>query len=717
MAQKFSEILVIRSEFNFFQSIANLEPFDLSRLEVVIDDVLNYILRVKEIFEYLDAIPDDLKVNLDWLAEGKSKYYDIYRNIDSIDSVVLQSLNLLETNLNEDSSIVDTGIFDKLDKLSELSLDVKQNHLLKFKTNVDVSTEYHEIFNTTMNSINNELENCLKKCFRIHEKRFSSPVRHAPIFNLEMLTKKLLQQKSNLRLPLLNEVDNELYEEFLDLKSIVDPLRASLHFIPLRIEEFHEKHKELGSLNVAKITTKYNSLVKELDFLQNEVNDLKYELVDKRWDEIFSYLNTEMSFLISSVEKETKKLNHLKDKEEHGSIETQILKKMRYTCQIVESTFTLVNQAIDEKLIDITVVEKTNQLAERWLNAKGTIPEEYTVYIDGDDLVFEELKQFKTLSLDEDNSKKIQFDEESKETKTPVKFKRRSRAGEFFMGKMNLRPVLIENDPTSVRKPADPNNVPKNVLGESLRHNQLENSPSKPRLMGIKPQDFNKIPDLKTSLSKLPNEHILTAVDIPSSPPVVKSDLSTMSPIVEAQTPLNQNYTPSGFSNSDDDVFQTPSVSSKRTSIISSSRLPIPTKLKNSNPNASKIPRPSSRLGTLDRESSVSKLHSDGSSSVIRARPASALASTRQNQSERPPSRIGRMNKRHSMIPQTPIRVPSRTSERSISRTSDRRSLLPQPTPIKEIIERGGSRLSDRRPGSEFRSSRILDKPAKPIWR
>lgn len=707
--QNFSELLVIRSEFNFFQSIANLEPFDLSRLESVIDEVLSYILNVKRIFEYLDTLPEDTKANLDWLAEGRNKYYDIYRNVDSIDSVVLQSLNLLETNLSKDSSIADGGIFDKLDKLSELSLEVKQTHLLAFKSNVDVSTEYNEIFNLTMNSINNELENCLKKCFRIHERRFSSPVRHAPTFNLEMLTKKLLKQKTNLRLPLLNEIDNELYEEFLDLKSIVDPLRASLQFIPMRIEEFNQKHSDLSFLNVEKITNKYNSLIKELDFLQNEVNDLKYELVDKRWSEIFSYLNTEMTYLITSVEKETAKLTHLKNS--NSSIETQIIKKMKYTCEIIENTFTLINQAIDEKLIDLNVVEKSNELAERWLSAKASIPDDYLVYIEGDDSVFDELKQFKTLSLDENKQKRLQFEAEQKKSQTPVKDKRRSRAGEFFMGKLNLKPVLIENDPTSVRKPAEGELGVKNILGESQRHNQVDNSPSKNKLIAMNAADFHKIPDLKTSLTTKQDEnHAIPALQIRSD------HHSTMSPIAEAQTPSRSQNTNSGLSNSEDDVFQTPKISTvRRSSVPSASRLPVPTRFKMTEPSSSRIPRPASRLGDHTRASSQITLSTNRTRGS--ERPASALASSRITQSERPPSRIGVMNKRHSMIPQTPVRATSRNSDRALSRNSERRrSLLPQPTPIKEIIERGSSGLGDRRLSTDVGGT-YLNRPPKPIWR
>ncbi|CCH40579.1 Karyogamy protein KAR9 [Wickerhamomyces ciferrii] len=713
MVQRLSEILTVRSEFNLFESIANLEPFDLNRLDKVVDEVLSYITDVKGIFQFVSTLPLDLKQNLNWLAEGRNRYYDIHRKIDSIDSLVLQSLNLLEANFEIDEKIADSGIFDKLDVLGEITLEVKQSHFTQFKNEIDVSTEYNEIFNLTMNSINNELESCLKKCFRIHERRFSSPVRHAPNFNLDLLTKKLFKQKSGLRLPLLTEIENQLYEEFLDLKSTVDPLRASLEFIPSKIQEFQEKHKDLDEINIANIRQKYNSLIKELNFLQNEVDDLKFELVDKRWSEIFSYLNTEMSYMIVSVQKETSKLSHLKDS--NSSIESQVLKKIKYTTHIVDNTFVVINQAIDEKLIDFATVEKSNGLAERWLEVKESIPDEYLPFLEADDDDdLEELKKFKTLSLDDGNSKREDSDN------TPVKNKRRSRAGEFFMGKLNLKPIMIETNPTSAIK-QDINDVPKHILSDSHKHNKLDSTPSKPGSSTLDAHSLQKIPELKTALSK--ETENLIAKNYLASPPSDKSDSkSSMSPIKEVQTPEALKIDSHKY-----DVFQTPRPSdlNRRRSLqvpSSVSRLPVLSKSKE--PTASRIPRPSSRLGAHDRERSLSKDKSQPVESSIQRklnRPASAMASTRLTQSDRPPSRAGVLNKRHSMIPQTPVRSSYMVKpvERTSSRNSEsrRRSLLPQPTPVKEIIERGGSRLGERRSSAEVRTQRFLDRPEKPIWK
>lgn len=739
MSQKLSEILSVPSEFNLFGVVATLEPFDPNKLEAVVSDLLSYCQRVEQIFVYLaHRESNGARSTLEWLAEGKNRFYDVHANIDSIDSIVLQALNVLESNMEEDSTVVDGEVFNDLDKLSALSLKIKQQYLIPYRKKIDLAGEYNEIFNTTMNSINRELENCLKKCFMIHERRYSSPVRHAPTFNLEMLTKKLLQQRSNLRLPLLNEIDNELYQEYLELKMIVDPLRASLNFIPGKLEEFQSKHNDLfESYDVERLTTKYNSLIQELDYLQKEVDDLKYELVDSRWNEIFSYLNTEVSFLVTGVEKELNKIARINGQPE-STFKTQVLKRLKYTTDIVENTFTLINQAIDEKLIDLSVVEKSNELADRWLKVKDKIPEEYLERIENaDDETEDDIsKNFKKLSLDRKREPK----HEDSETKTtPEKEKRRSRAGQFLMGKMNLFPVMIEKDPTSVSKIVQP----KPVLGETFRHNQLQDgTPSKIKKESIK---IEKIPNLEpySSIShSLKGSH--QEIENFVSPIKEEADKNeahdeTLRQLLgEVDEKIKNDHPELDQGQYGNDVFQSPMPkrNTSDSSVVITKAAPLaPSPSKNYENFKSRIPRPVSRMSAgrsnsrlAERLETTSRMGERSYSSLGSrfGRPATSQALSRANR-ERPESRISRADvavKRHSMLPHTPIKQTS-----VVSSSSRRRSLLPQPTPMKDILERSAERSTERsssrlmsgrrsdrdiRPGSK---NSLIPPPPKPIWK
>ncbi|CDR44738.1 CYFA0S15e02124g1_1 [Cyberlindnera fabianii] len=737
MSKPLSEILTIRSEFNFFKAAAHLDPFDLHRLESLIDDLLYHTAKVREIFAFIDTL-DSATLDVEWISEGKNKFYEINRNVESIDSIVLQALNLLEANLDEEK-MPETTVFDKLDTLSEASLEIKKSHLIPLKTKIDVSVEYNDIYNLTMNSINTELENCLKKCFKIHEKRFSSPVRHAPAFSLEILTKKLLQQRTQLRLPLLNEIDNELYREYLDLKHVVDPLKASLNFIPLRIEDFRKRYAMTNVVDSQKMEDKYEALVKEMNYLQNEVNDLKYELVDKRWSEIFSYLNTEMSFLITNVEKEVSKMGGLDD---NSVFKSQVFKRLKYTTDIVENTFIVINQAIDENLLDVRVMEKSNELADAWLQVKEKLPEGYIDMINdetnaapAEDLT----SNFKKLSLDQATTRKASDDKTTGQTEHD---KRKSRYGQFLFNKMNLKTVIIESDPTSVRKPEELQH--NRILTDSGKHNQLDATPSKSKDPSVL-TDVRKIPDLKSSLSNrtsgasvrlsgsstISHHTSNSALSARSSPERTsekfmseefESPVSTKKEVHEET--LNQ------LLNGSPDVFQTPAPKRHVSdpSVMSQSKIPVYQSYKKPRTPEnfkSKIPRPTSRV-SMDRPSSrlstqrserpasrssmapMRSVSSLGTRSVQRA--TTSLALSRATRTEIGPSRIG-LSHRHSMIPQTPVRATSSTS------SSRRKSMIPQPTPIKELIERSGSRLSAERGasrlgyerGSTERSMSILD--------
>lgn len=746
MRQPLSEILTAGPEFHFFTAVAHLEPFDLRTLEHVIDDMFAYTGRVQDILGLLGAASSD-EMNYQWLLEGRDKFYEIYRNVDSVDSVVLQALNLLETNLQE-SQMADTNIFDKLDELSQRSLDVKGGYLVQLKAKIDVSVEYNDIYNLMMSSINNELEHCLKKCFKIHEKRFSSPVRHAPSFNLEILTKKLLRQRNQLRLPLLNEIDNELYEEYLELKTIVDPLKASLSFIPLRIEDFKQKYGETNFADTRKITDKYEALMKEMQFLQNEVNDLKYELVEKRWSEIFSYLNTEMSFLVTNVEREIIKMEMLDD---DSAFKTQLYNRLKYTTDIVESTFILINQAIDEELIDFKTMEKSNELAAQWLDVKNKIPKEYLDKIENDEKSTNDndtmTNNFKKLSL-EQTCKKVSDEDQAKRVPSAEdrskKEKRKSMYGQFLFDKMNIQAVMIEGDPTSVKKPEEINSailLPNN--GTSKEY--VDSTPSKSKETI---SDYKRPEDLKNTLSQnIPNlapddllsNHELTSSNRMASP-TRRGLFAQLSPIIDdtpsrdihqdtfaqlmGQSPEMETPAPRRH------IFSETVILSSTEPKLTQSKIPIPL-----NTFKSRIPRPASRLNVdrpPSRSSGVrvsdrqeSRLGSGRSSSSLGSRllerPSTSHSSSRTSRlSMQAPSPN---TQRHTMFPQTPVR----------SVRSSRSSLIPQPTPLREIIERGASRLGGR-PTTQLsmrsntglslagssRSSSVLgsrDLSTKPTWR
>lgn len=669
MARKLSEVFEIDIEFNFFNVISTLEPFKLDKLLIVINNVLNYLTQVKQSFVEIETLGTEFSHDLDWLSEGKAKFYEIYRNIDSIDTIVTQSLNLLEENLEKDeTTIIQSDIFDKLDELSEKSLNLKKQDLILFKSLIDISVEFNDISIITMDLINNELENCLKICFRIHEKRFSSPVRHAPTFNLDILTKKLLQESSkNLKLPLLNELDRELYQEYIELKSVVEPLKVSMVYIPTRIEEFKMKNKNLNFIKFNALSSKFNTLLNQFNFLENELNELKYELIDKRWDEIFSYLNTEISFLISSIEKDIPKL---KNTDINITFKEKILKKLRYIMEIVENTFTIINQAIEDKLINFAVVEKSNKLAEQWLNLKDLIPDEFLIQLENEISNENSLQQdMQKLSIEDKSPKKFSFQDknlklDSNASNSEKLNKRKSRAGEFLIGKLNLKPVLIENNPQSTKKISDllTNNKPK-ILKDSIKHNiQDDASPSK------RPNSLNlqNIPDLKP--------------------------MKDYSPSLMSSTKSNDNVFISP--GKDDEIFNDNTNSSKIPNSDKFSKLPSKLPLPASRNFVSRIPKPSvthSKFSELDRDVSLSRLGTRSKSSLD-TRPSSSLSHRREVCTERAPSRVGVMDRRHSMVPQTPVR-----SVTSLG-TSRRQSMLMQPTPVKDLLK------SEERKPAKFKS-------------
>ncbi|KAH3682003.1 hypothetical protein WICPIJ_007030 [Wickerhamomyces pijperi] len=233
------------------------------------------------------------------------------------------------------------------------------------------------------------------------------------------------------------------------------PLRASLQLIPSRIEDFKSKYCYF-SHDIGSIELRYRALLDDLEYLNEESRELQNEIVCKKWDQIFGYLNCETAGMIGLIEKE------LASDSDSAADSTTDLELIRSTALTVQNTFDLLHIAIDEDLVDIKVMERSNELALVWLELRNKIPHSYLENApqqDSEDDSLELIQNLKQLSLEKPATATATATTAQEMSK---KEKRRSRAGEFFMGKLNIIPVLIADDSDSSKKP-----TPRNSLNPS----------------------------------------------------------------------------------------------------------------------------------------------------------------------------------------------------------------------------------------------------------
>lgn len=354
-----SDIVNSTPRFSFFGELidipasnSNLLQHDFYRINKIIDDISGYLGELVVIFKELRNSSINMNDDLDWFYEGRDGIYDLIRNVESLDSIISQLLTIVDGTKNHANV---GSLLVKFEGTSDLLLDVKK-YLIVYKKKVDIAINFKELNKNIIQSLIKEMERCIKNFIKLLELKVSSPKRHLAKFNLEVITLKMrinsltstnISMRS-LRLPTFNDLDEYLYNEYLSLESRIKPLKVSLDYLPLKIEEFNMSCRSVSNGNlfagsIAEVDSYYKDLIKKWDYLLNELQKLKRDSLDTKWNEIFTYLINEIilkcDFLIET----------LLDKNTQDKIITDEIGSIYKLCS---NSITLISKAFSESTID-----------------------------------------------------------------------------------------------------------------------------------------------------------------------------------------------------------------------------------------------------------------------------------------------------------------------------------------------------------------------------
>ena len=253
---KLSHVLSTIPNFSFFDELINLpqpltsnpsESFNLLQRDVfqitkVLEDINLYLNDLLMIFNNVEQASKNVVDVLDWYFEGKSLLQDLLRNIENIDSIISQLLLVVESSNNHES--IGNNLLGIFEEISDLVLDVKKS-LIMFKKYLDISINYREIIDSVIKSLSNEIEDCIKCILKLKELKLASPKNVLPNFTLQSIISKMKINDlssgtfsfKSMRLPTFSDLDEKLYNDYLELESKIDPLRTSLSIVPFRLDD------------------------------------------------------------------------------------------------------------------------------------------------------------------------------------------------------------------------------------------------------------------------------------------------------------------------------------------------------------------------------------------------------------------------------------------------------------------------------------------------
>lgn len=209
-----------------------------------------------------------------------------------------------------------------------ISWDDVRNGLKKIQEQVEVAMEWEELWNSVLGEVGQEMDNLSQLVFEMEEKRHMAymtktkeePEEKIDINELESFIDEPNKKKEDIRnsrfsmnfesSPLNSPVAEAPQDDtrLLSLFARMQPLRASLDFLPMRVSLFEARASRLFPQACKELSEKRERLEKSWEQLSEEADRLRRELSEDRWIVVFRNAGRQAQKMAESVERSITKV-------------------------------------------------------------------------------------------------------------------------------------------------------------------------------------------------------------------------------------------------------------------------------------------------------------------------------------------------------------------------------------------------------------------------
>ena len=365
-----------------------------------------WIRKAAKVLGGLDAEDD-----VDWAAAGgRDGIGDVETAIGKFEHLVIVYIAAVEdVQKREDMSTVSkTDLTLLLDTLEEvITAWGKVNKSLKeVKRQVELAMEWEELWNTVIGEIGQEMEELGKLVFEMEERRHkivtddTVPDDSAGIdlFDLETIVEESPMgtnptNKINHRFslpparpgssPLTSPgpVSSNEDSRLLTLFARLQPLRASLDFLPMRLATFRSRAESVLPSACAELEARQKFLEKKYKSLEGDAETLRRELGDDRWVFVFRNAGRQAQKMCESVERGISKVREALDSESHLGSSVALAKKINdYEAKknnygpAIQKILSVIEEGLKERLtINGGVLRIHAETRSHWINIEAQI--------------------------------------------------------------------------------------------------------------------------------------------------------------------------------------------------------------------------------------------------------------------------------------------------------------------------------------------------------
>ncbi|KAI9673957.1 MAG: hypothetical protein M1817_002163 [Caeruleum heppii] len=455
------------------------------------EQIRRWIQKASEVLDGLEAEDD-----VEWAAaggrEGLGEVDNAIGRFEELIGVYVGAIENLQ--LREDIASVPTDELKAVVQQMERTLKEWEQvrTLLKgVKQQVELAMEWEELWNGVLGDIGLEVDELVRLVFEMEEKRHTSlmgeglqeadngidladyenTVEETPPSRIRSTSKRfsitpVFPTSSPLQSPGLPSGQDD--SSLLALFARMQPLRASLDFLPMRLSSFHARAAEMFPTACEELHSRRKSLETSWKKLEADAESLRRELGEDRWVLVFRNAGRQAQMMCDSVSRSIVKLKealdtgspHTNSSSMNKKMESYEAKKMHYG-PAIERVLAIIERGVKDRLtVNGEVLRLRSDVEELWRSLEGDMKKM--------DAALEDLNTTKNQQFRDSLSSIISIDRST--TNSGVNTPGSSPASSVIMGGPNDPLTPLTNGKTRPHMKSRGSSLPRPNLVTARRH-------------------------------------------------------------------------------------------------------------------------------------------------------------------------------------------------------------------------------------------------------
>lgn len=368
------------------------------------EQIRSWISKASDVVSGLDGEDD-----VEWAAAGGRE------GLEEVDNAITRFEKLINIYVSAIESLQERPDITTVpaDELQKVVLQVEsileewekiRRNLKAVKNSVEIAMEWEELWNTVLGDIGNEVDILARLVFEMEEKRHKSLAEAdgdgVDIKELETIVEETPSAKARLQInsrfgmsssavfplspnspvtPIMAQDDSSL----LALFARMQPLRASLDFLPMRLSTFHARAEKIFPTACDELESRRGGLEKSWKSLEKDAESLRRELGEDRWVLVFRGAGRQAQKMYESVERSCAKLKESLDNGVHlnnpatmgKKIESYEAKKMHYG-PAIERVLSIIEKGVKDRLtVNGEILRLHSDMQQKWDSLKDQMNE------------------------------------------------------------------------------------------------------------------------------------------------------------------------------------------------------------------------------------------------------------------------------------------------------------------------------------------------------